>query len=35
MMELSIICIDCGDLAARVSKIESQTPAFAQRLYRL
>ena len=32
MMELSINCRDCGDCAASVSNICSQTPAFAQRL---
>ena len=35
MMELSINCNDCGDLAAKVSNIRSQTPALAQRLNRL
>ena len=35
MMELSIRCKDCGDFAASVSKMCSQTPAFAQRLKRL
>ena len=32
MMDESIICIDCGDRAARASKIVSQTPALAHRL---
>jgi len=32
MMEESISCIDCGDFAASVSNIRSQTPAFAHLL---
>jgi len=35
MMELSMKAIECGDLAAKVSKICTQTPALAQRLKRL
>ena len=35
MMELSMNAIECGDLAARASKICTQTPAFAHRLKRL
>lgn len=35
MIELSINCIDCGDLAANVSNIFNHTPAFAHRLKRL
>ena len=35
MIELSINAIECGDLAAKVSKICTQTPALAQRLKRL
>lgn len=32
MIELSMKAIECGDLAAKVSKILTQTPALAQRL---
>jgi hypothetical protein len=32
MIELSIKCIDCGDLAASVSKMRNHTPAFAHLL---
>jgi hypothetical protein len=35
MIELSMNAIECGDLAAKVSKICTQTPALAQRLKRL
>ena len=35
MIELSMKAIECGDLAAKVSKIRIQTPALAQRLKRL
>ena len=35
MIELSISCSDCGDLAASASNTRSQMPAFAQRLKRL
>jgi hypothetical protein len=35
MIELSISAMDCGDRSAKASKIRSQTPAFAHRLYRL
>ena len=35
MMELSINAIECGDLAAKVSKICTQTPALAHLLKRL
>mgnify|MGYP007127353029 FL=1 len=31
-MELSINCIDCGEAAAKASKIRSQTPVLAHRL---
>jgi hypothetical protein len=35
MMELSISAIEPGDLAAKVSKTATHTPARAQRLKRL
>jgi hypothetical protein len=35
MIELSMNAMECGDLAAKVSKICSQTPALDQRLKRL
>jgi hypothetical protein len=35
MIELSISCIEWGDLAASVSNTSSQTPAFVHRLKRL
>ncbi len=35
MMELSISAMECGDFAAKVSKILTHTPARAQRLKRL
>jgi len=35
MIELSINCSDCGDLAAKISNILSQTPFLAHRLNRL
>ena len=35
MMELSMNAIECGDLAAKISNIRTQTPALAHRLKRL